>query len=135
MNLLVGAVLIQNPQKRSPHQYNLNTMSPQKYTVKTPNPLFTGVRMGIQFTDGKAVCDRADAVKLVQRWGYQCDEITAEHQQIDDTLKAGVVGLLNEDPATEDTRQDLAESIVQPIVSDEEPETEAPKKLRSKKTS
>ena len=51
----------------------------KQYTVKTPNTAFTGVRAGVQFTDGVGKTDKNTAAKLVNLWGYSCAELESSN--------------------------------------------------------
>lgn len=57
-------------------------MSKEKtYTVKTPNPNFTGTRNGVQFSKGKGEATKQQAIELVGTWGYECPALEEAEQK------------------------------------------------------
>lgn len=45
------------------------------FEIRTPNPQFTGTRLGIKFRNGLALCNATEA-SLMARLGYQVSEVT-----------------------------------------------------------
>ena len=50
-------------------------MAEKLFTVKTPNPGFNGSRNRIPFKNGQAKATYAQAMQLVNQWGYSCPEL------------------------------------------------------------
>ena len=59
-----------------------------KYVIFTPNETFRGIRLGVDFLDGKGVTESKQvALALVNSFGYQCDQISAKAQSEEEARK------------------------------------------------
>ncbi len=54
----------------------------KKYTVLTPNPAFSGIRLGIVFVNGRANVKRSTALLLCERFKYTCPELQGPEQAV-----------------------------------------------------
>ena len=64
--------------KKNDRSAELN--QPKRFVVKTPNPHFTGERLGVFFRDGQAIVDEKTARELKQ-FGYEYETYPDETGQ------------------------------------------------------
>lgn len=57
--------------------------------VLVPNRGFSGIRMGVKFKNGEAVCLEEKAQRIKRSFGYQIEPISEKPPSDDSKLKAG----------------------------------------------